>query len=145
MVYRIFVLMMFLFVLGCGPILVMPGGGLDRTTSTVPTDWRWTDDVSTIQLETRPDDPYSVNLWIIALGDSLLVHAGTNRAAWVEHIEANASVRVQVEEKIFELVATRVSEQSEFDAFSDAYEKKYSVRPRHEDVREAYLYRLRAR
>jgi hypothetical protein len=145
MTYRMLALTLGFLLLACGPILVVPGGGLDRTTSAVPTDWGWTNDISTIQLETRPADPYSVNLWVIAQGDSLLVHAGENRAAWVEHIEADAAVRVQVEGKIFELAATRVAAQSEFDAFSDAYEEKYSVRPRHEDVRSAYLFRLKAR
>lgn len=133
------------FFLACGPILVMPGGALSGTPESAPSDWTWTDEVSTIQLETRAEDPYSVNIWAIANGDKLYVHAGANRATWIEHMEADPAVRVQVEEKVFELTASRVEDQQEFDAFSDGYEKKYSTRPRNEDVREVYLFRLVAR
>jgi hypothetical protein len=131
--------------LACGPTGLLPGGELDGPSTPTPDDWKWTDEVSTIQLETRPEDPYSVNIWIIALDDKLYVHAGANRATWVENIEADPSVRVQIDEKIYDLMATRVEEQAEFDAFADAYEVKYSSRPRNEDVTEAYLYSLRSR
>jgi hypothetical protein len=57
---------------------------------------------------------------------------------------ADSSVRLQVEDLIYELEATRVKSQDEFDRFSDAYEKKYGSRPRNEDVAEAYLFRLEA-
>jgi hypothetical protein len=131
--------------LACGPILVMPGGALSGTAESAPADWAWTDEVSTIQLETRPEDPYSVNIWVVAKGDALYVHAGKNRSTWVENMESDPAVRVQVEERVFELTASRVKDQKEFDAFSDGYEKKYSTRPRNENVREAYLFRLVSR
>jgi len=145
MKYRFIALVMCSFFLACGPILVMPGGALSGTPESVPSDWGWTDEVSTIQLETRPEDPYSVNIWVIASGDKLYVHAGANRSTWVEHMEANPAVRVQIEAKIFDLTASRVEDQQEFDAFSDGYEKKYSTRPRHDDIQEVYLFRLVAR
>ena len=95
--------------------------------------------------ETQPSDPYSVKLWIVGKGPLLYVHAGANRAAWVEHIEANANVRVLIDGNLYELVAERVTDQGEFDAFGDLYEAKYGNRPRNEDVDEAYLFRLGAR
>ena len=132
-------------VLACGPTLVIPGGELSGTREPAPSDWTWTDDVSTIQLETRPEDPYSVNIWVVAKGDTLYVHAGKNRSALVENMEADPAVRVRVGERIFELTASRVEDQAEFDAFADGYEKKYSTRPRNENVDEAYLFRLAPR
>jgi len=142
---RILVLLTCILFVACGPIILLPGGALDGSSSPSPNDWSWTDEVSTIQLETRPEDPYSVNIWIVADRDKLYIHAGANRATWIEHMEVNDAVRVQVEDRIFDLSATRVEDQQEFDDFSDGYEKKYGVRPRHDSVQEAYLYRLMAR
>ncbi len=134
-----------LFVVGCGPLLVIPGGRLDGVPAPAPNDWSFTDDVDTVQLETRPEDPYSVNIWAVGMGPLLYVHAGANRSSWVEHMEANADVRIRVEDNLYEVRASRVEDQDEFARFSDAYEKKYGARPRKENVAEAYLFRLEAR
>lgn len=131
---------------GCGgPFVLLPGGALEGPTAEVPVDWSFTDAVDTVQLETRAADPYSVNIWVIALSDHLYVHAGDNRSAWVENLEADPNVRLCVGESIYELAASRVEGQEEFDRFSDAYEKKYGRRPGNESVAEAYLFRLGAR
>jgi hypothetical protein len=63
----------------------------------------------------------------------------------VENLESDPKVRLRVNETIYELTASRVESQDEFDRFSDAYEKKYGHRPRNENVGEAYLFRLQAR
>jgi hypothetical protein len=131
---------------GCsGPFVLLPGGALEGETTQAPDDWAFTDAVDTVQLETNPADPYSVNIWVIAMDENLYVHAGANRSAWVEHIEADPKVRLRVNDSIYELRAARVAEQQEFDRFSDAYERKYDTRPRNENVAEAYLFRLAAR
>jgi hypothetical protein len=144
MVYRFAVMLVLSAFLGCGPTLLFPGGELSGASSPLPSDWAWTDAVSTIQLETRPADPYSVNIWAVGIRDKLYVHAGANHSTWIENMESDSSVRVQIDEKIYELSATRVEDQAEFDAFSDAYEIKYGARPRNEDVDEAYLFYLKA-
>lgn len=134
------------WIAGCGgPFTLLPGGALDGATAPLPESWAFTDEVDTVQLETRPADPYSVNIWVTAVADQLYVHAGANRAAWVEHIEGNPNVRLRVNDSIYELEAARVEAQEEFDRFSDAYERKYGRRPRNEDVTKAYLFRLSAR
>jgi hypothetical protein len=139
-------LLALLLAAGCGrPLLLLPGGALGGEPAPVPADWAFTGAVSTVQLETRPADPYSVNIWAIGLGPSLYVHAGASRSTWVEHLEADANVRLQVEDRVYELAAARVVEQAEFDRFADAYEAKYGSRPRNENVAEAYLFRLGAR
>ncbi len=132
--------------LGCnGPLVLLPGGTIEGTLAPAPADWSFTDAVDTVQLETNPTEPYSVNIWLIGLGEHAYVHAGDNRSAWVEHMEADPKVRVRVEESIYELAAARVDGQDEFDRFADAYEKKYGRRPGNENVAEAYLFRLGAR
>ena len=131
---------------GCGrPTLLLPGGALEGSTAAIPDSWSFTDEVDTVQLETSPADPYSVNIWVIALGEHLYVHAGANRAAWVENMEADPNVRLRVDAAIYELAASRVDGQEEFDRFSDAYEQKYGRRPGNENVDEAYLFRLTPR
>jgi hypothetical protein len=130
--------------LACGPTLVLPGGALDGTSAMPPPDWGWTDDISTIQLETRPEDPYSVNIWAVGIEQKLYIHAGANRSTWVENMEDNSSVRVRIDEKIYELVASRVYDQAEFDAFAIAYEDKYGSLPRNENIVDVYLFYLQA-
>jgi hypothetical protein len=133
-------------VAGCdGPFVILPGGALEGSTAAAPDSWSFTQEVGTVQLETRPDDPYSVNVWVIALGDDLYVHAGDNRTRWVENMERDPSVRLRIDASIYELLAARVEDQEEFDRFSDAYEQKYGRRPGNENVAEAYLFRLSAR
>jgi hypothetical protein len=128
---------------GCGgPCVLLPGGALEGANRATPGNWAFTDEVKTVQLETRPADPYSVNLWVVALDDGLYIHAGASRSTWVEHIETDPAVRLRVDEAIYELRASRVASQEEFDRFSDAYERKYGRRPRNENVDEAYLFRL---
>ena len=133
-------------VVGCGgPFLLLPGGVLEGTTLATPSDWAFTDAVSTVQVETRPEDPYSINIWAVALDESLYLHAGGNRTAWVEILEVNPLVRVAVEGSIYELAAVRVEEKDEFARFADAYETKYGTRPRNEKIEEIYVYRLSGR
>lgn len=142
MFVRIIAVHTFLLIVGCGPFLLLPGGKLDGAAKPTPSDWSIADDVDTVQLETRPGDPYSVNIWAVGMGAGLYVHAGANRSQWVENMQANRAVRVRVEDNLYDLRASRVEGQDEFDRFSDAYEQKYGSRPRNENVREAYLFRL---
>jgi hypothetical protein len=128
-----------------GPFLLLPGGALEGKPTPAPADWAFTDAVSTVQIETRPSDPYSVNIWATGLGPAIYLHAGANRATWVENLEADPKLRLRVDDAIYELAAVRVVDQAEFDRFSDAYEKKYGRRPRNENVTEAYLFRLSPR
>jgi hypothetical protein len=149
MTTRTALLLGFVFTLslaGCSrPFVLIPGGELEGTPAAVPDSWSFTDEIDTVQLETQPSDPYSVNIWVTNAGNLLYVHAGANRSTWVEHIEADPNVRMKVNESIYALAASRVTAQDEFDRFSDAYEKKYGRRPRNENAGEAYLFRLAAR
>jgi hypothetical protein len=130
---------------GCGPFLLLPGGKLDGSTLATPSDWTVLKDVTTIQLETRPSDPYSVNIWAVGIGPNLYVSAGANRSAWVVNIEANPEVRVRLEDDLYELVASRVERPDEFKSVTDAYDEKYGNRERTETVEEVYVFRLDAR
>ena len=130
-------------VAGCGgPFVLLPGGKLEGRDAPTPSDWSSIADVGTVQIETQPSDPYSVNIWVVGIGSVAYLHAGANRANWVVHLESDPSIRMRVDEDIYSLRATRVTTQEEFDRFADAYDEKYSVRPRNENVAEVYLFRL---
>lgn len=133
-----------LMLTGCD-FIPFSGSKLEGRLAPVPGDWTTIAQPDVIRLETQPSDPYSVKLWIVGQGPLLYVHAGANRAAWVEHIEADADVRLLIDGNLYELMAERVTDQGEFDAFADLYEAKYGNRPRNESVDEAYLFRLVAR
>lgn len=126
---------------GCD-LIPFSGGALSGTPTEPPMDWTEAASPDVIELETNPENPYSVKLWIIGNGPDLYVHAGANRATWVEHIEADANVRLLIEGALYELKAERVASAEEFAAFAEVYEAKYGNRPRNENVDEAYLFRL---
>lgn len=127
------------------PLLMLPGGELEGRVTPPPSDWSALAPIKTIQIETQPTEPYSVNLWIVALDNAPYIHAGANRATWVEHLEADPRLRLRVGENLYELRGTRVTDAAEFARFANAYETKYDRRPRNENVDEVYLYRLTVR
>jgi hypothetical protein len=132
--------------IGCGgPFLLLPGGELEGESASVPESWAFTEEIGTIQVETNPSDPYSINIWAVGMDEYLYLHAGANRTTWIEHMEADPLVRARIEGKLYELRATKVEDAAEFARFADAYEDKYSVRPRNENIAEIYVIRLGAR
>ena len=122
--------------------MMMPGGALTGTATVAPPDWSGTPVPNIVKLETNPAEPYSVKIWVVPLGANLYVHAGTNRARWVDHLEGDPAVRMSMDDRLYDLTATRVTDPAEFASFSDAYEMRYGRRPRNENVAEVYLFRL---
>lgn len=132
--------------LACDPIVMIPGGRLAGDVTPVPDDWSFTDATDTVQLETRPEDPYSVNVWALAVKDAIYVVAGSGReTTWAQNIEQDDRVRLRVGEAIYELRAIPDDEASTRDAFLAAAKKKYDFEPEGEDVSKAILYRLESR
>ena len=124
-------LLMLLCVLlsGCD-LIPFSGGELSGSLTTPLADWTEAASKEVIELETNPAEPYSVKLWVIGNGPDLYVHAGANRATWVEHIEQDANVRLLIDDSLYELRAVRVESAKEFADFANVYEAKYGSRPR---------------
>ena len=142
----VFVLIVIMCAGGCADFLPFSSGQLIGTLAAAPNDWRRVAaSAEIIQLETRPDDPYSVNLWVLGAQDHLYIFAGDSYTEWVEHIDADPNVRVRIGDSLFSLVATRVTDAAEFERFAQGWEQKYGNRPRNENVDETYLLRLQAR
>ena len=76
---------------GCnGPFGLLPGGALNGETGSTPADWGFAGDYGTAQLETRPEDPYSVNIAFTVLDGSLYVNAGDTETRWVQNMATKA-------------------------------------------------------
>lgn len=130
---------------GCADYLPISSGALSGTVAPAPASWTEVAKQKIIQLESQPEDPYSVNLWIIGQDERLYVFAGDNYSTWIEHMDANPDVRVKMGGSIYQLTATRVTDAAEFEWFAQAWEQKYGNRPRNENVAETYLMRLTPR
>ena len=141
----LFVVPLFLLVssLGCGPIVMIPGGALSGTATPPPNDWSFTDEIDTVQLETRPSDPYSVNVWAIAVDSAIYVVAGSgDETTWARNIAEDDRVRLRVDDAIYDLRATLANDDVSRDAFLAAAKRKYDFDPEGQDTSKAMLFRL---
>jgi hypothetical protein len=136
------------FSLGCGgPLVMIPGGELSGNVEPVPLDWTFSDEVENIQLETRPSDPYSVNLWGVGDGANFYVASGRGlESAWAKNIAADPDVRLRIGENIYELRAVRTEDPQDRAQFMAAAKIKYDdFEPDQEQAETAILYRLESR
>ena len=129
----------------CGPMVMIPGGELSGDTAPVPADWSFTDAVETVQLETRPEDPYSVNIWGVGVGDQFYVASGKSDNAWAGHIAADDRVRLRIEGTVYEMRAVRDDSSEGRERFLEAAKAKYDFEPEPDQASEAILFRLVAR
>ncbi len=128
---------------GCEPMFVFAGGELRGTERPMPSDWSFTDDFDTVQIETRPADPYSVNLWgVSANGNFYVAASDADDAAWVRAIEAEPRVRLRVGDDIYRLLARRTEDPEELADVTDAYIDKYGGERERSFIRHAWVFRL---
>jgi hypothetical protein len=139
---RILLASIFLALAACGgPVATFPGGALDGPVKATPSSWEFAREAGTVQLETRPDDPYSVNIACAVVDDGLFVSAGDNKSRWVENMEADPRVRMRIDGDVYELAARRVTTDAEMNAFAEEWIKNSWARdPR--DFEEVWVYRL---
>ena len=133
-----------LLALACDPIVMIPGGALSGSERPVPDDWAFTDEVDTVQLETRPGAPYSVNIWCVAIEGALYV-GGSRESAWTQHAVADSDVRLRVGDDLYPLRATEATSDAEADAFIKAAFAKYETEIDPALRAEAILLRLEPR
>ncbi len=133
-------------VLACGPMGPFPGGPLSgNLAADLPDDWSFADARDTVQLETRPSDPYSVNLWGTGIGDRFYLASGGGDARWVGYIAEDPNVRLRVGDTIYELLAVRVEDDAEKESFIAALKSKYDWEPSSRERENALLFRLTPR
>lgn len=103
--------------LGCGgPMLIFPGGELRGEVVSEPvTDWSFVDDAF-VDLETRPDDPYSVELNYVVRDGKLYIDPAEGRN-WLDHLRADPRCRVRFGDEIYPVTAVLVGEPGELEGF----------------------------
>jgi hypothetical protein len=129
----------------CGPIVMIPGGALSGTLKPAPADWSFTDAIDNVQLETRPGDPYSVNVWGIGAGKDFFIAAGESSNTWAQHILEDPNVRLRVGDDLYELVAERTDSEADRNTFIERAQAKYDWELDEEQAASAILFRLRSR
>jgi hypothetical protein len=137
-----------IFALGCGPLGPLPGGQLSgELEPTTPSDWAFADEEKTVQLETNPSDPYSVNVWGAGIGAGFFLAAGGgSESKWAQNIARNPEVRLRIDGRIYELRAVRVDEDPKLrEDFLAAVKRKYDWDPPDDETQKAWLYRLDSR
>lgn len=116
---------------GCsGPFLVFPGGRLGGEEVTEPVeDWSFVDSMF-MDLELRPDDPYSVTLNYFVRDGKLYIDPAEDRT-WYQYLKDDDRVRVRFgfDDRVYPLRAVLVGEPGELEGFdSDRY--VYRLDPR---------------
>ena len=142
---RLVLLSVLALLLACDPTIVIPGGALSGETKPVPASWTFSDAVDTVQLETRPEEPYSVNVWGVAVGSDFYVASGRKDNAWARHIAADDRVRLRIEGDVYEMRAVRDDSPEARERFLARAKEKYDFEPDPDDAAEAVLFRLEAR
>jgi hypothetical protein len=128
-----------------GPIGLLPGGELDGEARRAPSDWSFAGEYGTVQLETRPEDPYSVNIAFTVLDGRLYINAGSTETRWVKNIASNPLVRLRMEGVLYDLRAERVRDPVEIAAFAGAWTSQSVFRRDPTGLDEVWIYRLVSR
>jgi hypothetical protein len=78
------------------------------------------------QVETRPDNPYSINIWGDAHENDFYIGSGSGRAAtWAGHLEEDPNIRLRIGTDIYLLKAVRVTDEAEQTVVRGLYVEKY--------------------
>jgi hypothetical protein len=86
------------------------------------------DGADTLELETRPDAPYSVRVGFVLRDGRLYIDPAEERR-WQAHLVASDEIRVRFTDTIYPARAVRVTDPDELDGF-DPSRHVYRLEPR---------------
>jgi hypothetical protein len=131
---------------GCnGPFLVMPGGKLEGEVVPPPSDWGFAGDDGLVELETLPEDPYSVNIVYTVVGGVIYLNAGDTETQWVKNMNADPRIRLRLDGTIYDLRAERVTDAGEIEEFARAWTNQSMFRRDPTELDAVWIYRLSPR
>ena len=140
---RVLCLAWFALLVGCGnPFVTLPGGALDGVATPAPADWSNVADVKTIQVEFRPADPYSHNIWGAGIGRDLYVATSAKGTRWTPFVAQDPRVRARVGTALYDLLAVNVTDAAERARVAEAYGRKYDLEGDDNWVHGALIFRL---
>jgi hypothetical protein len=149
--------------LGCGPMVMFPGGRLSGDVKRAPSDWAFSESIDVVQIETRPSDPYSVNIWGAAKDGTFYVMAANRERRWVKNLMAfyvmaanrerrwvknlmaDPNVRLKVCDDVYEMRANEVTDEATIESVVEVLVAKYDFRPNAEQRAEGALFALTPR
>lgn len=103
---------------GCGgPLLAIPGGALAGEPAAVPVSWG-ASHTGVLELETRPGDPYSVQVNYVVRDGRLYVDPADGRR-WLEHLRASPLVRVRIDGRVYAMRAVLAGRPGELAGFDE--------------------------
>ena len=124
----------------CEPIGPLAGSKLSGQESEMPSSWNDLSAVEIVQLETH--DHYAVNLWGVGL-DSIYYVASSRGpdSGWAKRIRIDNNVRLRINDSIYQLKATVITDADELDIVAAEFGKKYDLDTT-SDFPDAVVYRL---
>lgn len=130
--------------LGCSPVGPIPGGKLSGETAPQPDDWMFSDEFKNIQLETDPDDPYSVTVWCATQQGQLYIAAARGtESKWATNLIGDPRARVRIDGLLYDRRAVRVDDAEEADKVLEMFVAKYDFDvPSEEERARAILFRM---
>ena len=107
------ILALYVLMLGAcgGPFLLLPGGALEGPERSIAA-IELSGEGAVVQLETRPSNPYSVNLNAVYRGNTVYLDPAEERT-WYAHLLADPNVRIKIsgDEHVYTAVAVAETDQ----------------------------------
>ena len=128
-----------------GPLGLLPGGKLTGESRPTPSDWNGVAKSGTVQLETRPEAPYSVNISYRVLDGVLYINAGDTETQWVKNIAVDPNVLLRMNGALYSLRAQRVSDPAEIARFGEEWTSQSMFLRDPANFDEVWVYRLASR
>ncbi len=94
-----------------GPLEIFPGGEMSGPAGT-ETDWEFTKAYGQLDLEVRPNEPYSVRVNFIYKDGNIYIDPATDRL-WYPMLQENQNVRIRFDEDIYSVKAVLVTDEAE--------------------------------
>jgi len=140
---RILLCISILALTGCGPVFTIPGGALSGQLRDTPDDWTISQAFETIQIQTNPEDPYSVNIWGVDIAaDFYIAASGAADSNWGVKLTEDPAVLLKLGDDLYELNARRIEDTHVIDAVEARYIEKYDLDPDDNFIHSAWVFRL---
>ena len=133
--------------IACEPKDVQPGLWLsgEEVTEQV-NDWRFTNEIDEVFIETKPwyGLPHSTTIWCVEFQGALFIGSyGKEKKNWENNLTEQPTARLKINNSLYSVMITELSDETLFAAVDQAYSKKYDlVEVFGEEVPQWWYYRV---
>ena len=118
-------------VAGCEPQDVRPGLWLGGENVSSPVeDWRFTDQIVEVFIETRPwyGIPHSTTIWCVRVSDELFIGSyGENKKKWEINVLRDSRAKLSILGRVYNVAVTRLEDPLLNRSVMMAYQRKYKL------------------